>query len=92
MSGYWFRLRAPLAGVAALVPPFVAALALVPFRTDLSATNEALIMVVVVVAVAALGTRAAGRAGRAGRDRPGHGGPASPGLMPCGRPAPSGWR
>lgn len=36
------------------------ALALVPFRTELSATNEALIMVVVVVAVAALGTRAAG--------------------------------
>ncbi|MCX5308832.1 DUF4118 domain-containing protein [Streptomyces sp. NBC_00160] len=60
MSGYWFRLHAPLAGVAALVAPFAVALALVPFRTDLSATNEALIMVVVVVAVAALGTRAAG--------------------------------
>ncbi|MFI1064552.1 hypothetical protein ACH4TC_22005 [Streptomyces spororaveus] len=59
MSGYWFRLRAPLAGVAALVAPFAVALALVPFRTDLSATDEALTMVVVVVAVAALGTRAA---------------------------------
>ncbi|MER6254610.1 DUF4118 domain-containing protein [Streptomyces sp. NPDC001584] len=60
MSGCFHRLHDPLALVAALVAPFVVALALVPFRTDLSATNEALIMVVVVVAVAALGTRAAG--------------------------------
>ncbi|MGZ9935111.1 DUF4118 domain-containing protein [Streptomyces sp. NC-S4] len=60
MSGYWSRLHDPLALVAALVAPFLVALALVPFRSDLSATNEALIMVVVVVAVAALGTRAAG--------------------------------
>ncbi|WP_327739097.1 DUF4118 domain-containing protein [Streptomyces nojiriensis] len=60
MSGYWSRLHDPLALVAALVAPFLVALALVPFRTGLSATNEALIMVVVVVAVAALGTRAAG--------------------------------
>ncbi|GGS25086.1 hypothetical protein Snoj_18110 [Streptomyces nojiriensis] len=60
MSGYWSRLHDPLALVAALVAPFLVALALVPFRTDLSATNEALIMVVVVVAVASLGTRAAG--------------------------------
>ncbi|MFJ5806457.1 DUF4118 domain-containing protein [Streptomyces sp. NPDC093093] len=36
------------------------ALALVPFRTDLSATNAALILVVAVVAVAALGSRTAG--------------------------------
>lgn len=64
MSGYWSRLHDPLALVAALVAPFLVALALVPFRTGLSATNEALIMVVVVVAVAALGTRAAERAGR----------------------------
>ncbi|WP_323187937.1 DUF4118 domain-containing protein [Streptomyces sp. NBC_01264] len=40
--------------------PFLVALALVPFRGALSATNEALIMVIAVVAVAALGTRAAG--------------------------------
>ncbi|MFF3672862.1 DUF4118 domain-containing protein [Streptomyces sp. NPDC002120] len=60
MSGYRFRLRDPLTLVAGLVAPFLVALLLVPFRADLSATNEALIMVVVVVAVAALGTRAAG--------------------------------
>ncbi|MER6445973.1 histidine kinase [Streptomyces venezuelae] len=60
MSGYWIRLHDPLALVAALVAPFLVALALVPFRSGLSATNEALIMVVVVVAVASLGTRAAG--------------------------------
>ncbi|WP_405436599.1 DUF4118 domain-containing protein [Streptomyces avidinii] len=58
MSGY--RLHDPAALLAGLVAPFLVALALVPFRTELSATNEALIMVVVVVAVAALGTRAAG--------------------------------
>ncbi|MFJ2598716.1 DUF4118 domain-containing protein [Streptomyces erythrochromogenes] len=60
MSGYWFRLRVPVALVAGLMAPFLVALALVPFRADLSATNEALIMVVVVVAVAALGSRTAG--------------------------------
>ncbi|MFH8890520.1 MULTISPECIES: hypothetical protein [unclassified Streptomyces] len=58
MSGY--RLHDSAALPAGLVAPFLVALALVPFRTELSATNEALIMVVVVVAVAALGTRAAG--------------------------------
>ncbi|KOY53673.1 DUF4118 domain-containing protein [Streptomyces sp. XY332] len=58
MSGFRFHDRAAL--FAALVTPFLVALALVPFRTDLSATNEALIMVVAVVAVAASGTRAAG--------------------------------
>ncbi|WP_405527435.1 DUF4118 domain-containing protein [Streptomyces avidinii] len=58
MSGY--RLHDPAALLAGLVAPLLVALALVPFRTELSATNEALIMVVVVVAVAALGTRAAG--------------------------------
>ncbi|MFE9096939.1 DUF4118 domain-containing protein [Streptomyces sp. NPDC007264] len=53
-------LRDRLALTAGLVAPFLAALALVPFRTDLSHTNAALILVVVVVAVAALGSRAAG--------------------------------
>ncbi|MFF2197971.1 DUF4118 domain-containing protein, partial [Streptomyces sp. NPDC058157] len=57
---YWFRLRDRVALVAGLVVPFLTALALVPFRTGLAATDEALIMVVAVVAVAALGTRAAG--------------------------------
>lgn len=60
MSGYWFRLRDRLALAAGLVVPFLVALALVPFRTGLSATNAALILVVAVVAVASLGTRAAG--------------------------------
>ena len=55
-----YRLHDPAALLAGLVAPFLLALALVPFRTELSATNEALIMVVVVVAVAALGTRAGG--------------------------------
>ncbi|MFI5672027.1 DUF4118 domain-containing protein [Streptomyces sp. NPDC051704] len=58
MSGY--RLHDRLALVAALVVPFLVALALVPFRTELSATNAALVLVVAVVAVAALGTRVAG--------------------------------
>ncbi|MFE9565941.1 DUF4118 domain-containing protein [Streptomyces sp. NPDC006487] len=58
MSGYRLHDRAVL--LTALVAPFLVGLALVPFRTGLSATNEALIMVVAVVAVAALGTRAAG--------------------------------
>lgn len=57
MSGY--RLRDPAALLAGLVAPLLVALALVPLRTEVSATNEALIMVVVVVAVAALGTPAA---------------------------------
>ncbi|WP_405442263.1 DUF4118 domain-containing protein [Streptomyces avidinii] len=46
--------------MAALVAPFLVALVLVPFRAGLSATNEALILVVAVVAVAAMGSRAAG--------------------------------
>ncbi|MGW7041373.1 DUF4118 domain-containing protein [Streptomyces avermitilis] len=58
MTGYPIRDR--LALVAGLVGPFLVALALVPFRTDLSRTNAALILVVVVVAVAALGSRTAG--------------------------------
>ncbi|MGW6577156.1 DUF4118 domain-containing protein [Streptomyces sp. NPDC054945] len=58
MSGY--RLHDTVALLAALVVSFLVALVLVPFRTDLSATNAALILVVAVVAVAALGTRAAG--------------------------------
>ncbi|MEV8559535.1 DUF4118 domain-containing protein [Streptomyces sp. NPDC051917] len=55
--------RAPrdrLALSAGLAAPFLAALALVPFRTDLTHTNAALVLVVVVVAVAALGSRTAG--------------------------------
>ncbi|MCM1973046.1 DUF4118 domain-containing protein [Streptomyces sp. G1] len=63
MSGYWwFRLRDRIALVAALVAPFLVALVLAPFRAGLSATNEALILVVAVVAVAALGSRVAGAA------------------------------
>ncbi|MGE7385218.1 DUF4118 domain-containing protein [Streptomyces sp. NPDC004126] len=58
MSGFRFHDRVAL--LAALATPLLVALALVPFRTDLSATNEALILVVAVVAVAASGTRAAG--------------------------------
>ncbi|MEV7852097.1 DUF4118 domain-containing protein [Streptomyces sp. NPDC088183] len=58
MSGFPLRDRAAVA--AALVcPPAVAGL-LVPFRTDLTSTNSALILVVVVVAVAAIGNRVAG--------------------------------
>ncbi|WP_417851947.1 DUF4118 domain-containing protein [Streptomyces lutosisoli] len=53
-------MRDRLALAAALAGPFLVALALVPFRTDLSRTNAALILVVVVVAVAAIGSRAAG--------------------------------
>jgi len=45
---------------AGLAGPFLVALALVPFRMDLSHTNAALILVVAVVAVSALGSRAAG--------------------------------
>ncbi|WP_328544120.1 DUF4118 domain-containing protein [Streptomyces europaeiscabiei] len=58
MTGYPLRDRLALA--AGLVGPFLVALALVPFRTDLSRTNAALILVVAVVAVAALGSRVAG--------------------------------
>ncbi|MFK0159527.1 DUF4118 domain-containing protein [Streptomyces sp. NPDC090493] len=52
------RDRAALA--AGLVAPLLVSLVLVPFRTDLSHTNAALVLVVVVVAVAALGSRLAG--------------------------------
>ncbi|MEU9247278.1 DUF4118 domain-containing protein [Streptomyces sp. NPDC048385] len=55
-----FVLRDRMAAAAALLGPFLMALALVPFRTDLSNTNAALILVVVVVAVAAVGNRIAG--------------------------------
>ncbi|MEW1638938.1 DUF4118 domain-containing protein [Streptomyces sp. NPDC093801] len=58
MSGC--RLHDAAALLAALVAPFLVAFALVPFRTDLSATNAALVLVVAVVAVATVGTRAAG--------------------------------
>lgn len=53
-------LRDRLALAAGLGVPFLVALALLPFRTSLSHTNAALILVVVVVAVAALGSRTAG--------------------------------
>ncbi|MET8328237.1 DUF4118 domain-containing protein [Streptomyces sp. NPDC005181] len=53
-------LRDRLALGTALVGPLLVALALVPFRTDLSRTNAALVLVVVVVAVAAFGNRVAG--------------------------------
>ncbi|MEU3063999.1 DUF4118 domain-containing protein [Streptomyces subrutilus] len=55
MSGR--RFHRPTALVAALVVPFLAALALVPVRTGLAPSNAALVLVVAVVAVAALGTR-----------------------------------
>ncbi|WP_411577315.1 DUF4118 domain-containing protein [Streptomyces sp. HUAS TT20] len=53
-------LRDRLALTAGLAAPFLVALTLVPFRTGLSHTNAALILVVVVVAVSALGSRTAG--------------------------------
>ncbi|MER8045423.1 DUF4118 domain-containing protein [Streptomyces sp. NPDC094032] len=46
--------------VAAVLAPFLAALALLPLRTSVTHTNLALLLVVVVVAVAALGNRLAG--------------------------------
>ncbi|WP_329377046.1 DUF4118 domain-containing protein [Streptomyces sp. NBC_01351] len=46
--------------IGALVLPFLVALALVPFRSRLAETNEALILVVAIVLVAARGTRLAG--------------------------------
>ncbi|MEV6026791.1 DUF4118 domain-containing protein [Streptomyces sp. NPDC052036] len=52
--------RDRLALAAGLAAPFLVALALVPFRSQLSHTDAALILVVVVVAVATLGNRAAG--------------------------------
>nr|WP_079147338.1 DUF4118 domain-containing protein [Streptomyces griseochromogenes] len=55
--------RDRLALAAGLFAPFLAALVLVPFRTSLSHTNAALVLVVVVVAVAALGSRTAGAVG-----------------------------
>ncbi|MER6419771.1 DUF4118 domain-containing protein [Streptomyces sp. NPDC001137] len=57
--GTW-PLRDRFALTAGLLGPFLVALALVPFRTGLSHTNAALVLVVVVVAVAALGSRTAG--------------------------------
>ncbi|MGW6158623.1 DUF4118 domain-containing protein [Streptomyces sp. NPDC055144] len=59
MPGHWPP-RDRFALAAGLAVPFPVALALVPFRTDLSRTNAALILVVVVVAVSAVGSRAAG--------------------------------
>ena len=55
--------RDRLALAVGLAAPFLTALALVPFRTWLSHTNAALVLVVVVVAVAAPGNRTAGAVG-----------------------------
>ncbi|MFB6560147.1 MULTISPECIES: DUF4118 domain-containing protein [unclassified Streptomyces] len=57
MPEYRLHDRAALFG--ALVVPLLVALALVPLRTWLSPTNEALVLVVAVVAIAASGTRTA---------------------------------
>ncbi|GAA4605135.1 hypothetical protein GCM10023195_17750 [Actinoallomurus liliacearum] len=54
------RYRDVIAVAAALAGPLLVALVLLPFRTGVSRTNLALILVVVVVAVAALGSRPAG--------------------------------
>jgi K+-sensing histidine kinase KdpD len=59
LTAAW-QLHDRLAAAAGLAAPFLVALALAPFRTSLSHTNAALILVVVVVAVAALGSRTAG--------------------------------
>ncbi|MFF9159970.1 DUF4118 domain-containing protein [Streptomyces longwoodensis] len=56
-------MRDLLALAAGLAAPCLAALALVPFRTGLSHTNAALVLVVVVVAVSSLGSRTAGAVG-----------------------------
>lgn len=53
LTGYPLRDRLALG--AALIGPLLVALALVPFRTNLSNTNAPLVLVVVVVAVAAAG-------------------------------------
>ncbi|MCX5342459.1 DUF4118 domain-containing protein [Streptomyces atratus] len=55
-----FPLRDRIALTAALIGPFLAALVLAPFRTSMSGTNLALLLVVVVVAVSAIGNRWAG--------------------------------
>ncbi|WP_433917015.1 DUF4118 domain-containing protein [Streptomyces sp. NBC_01744] len=55
-----YSLRDCIALAAALVGPLLVALAMMPFRTDQSNTNLALILVVVVVAVSAMGNRFAG--------------------------------
>ncbi|MFI6722833.1 DUF4118 domain-containing protein [Streptomyces sp. R-74717] len=55
-----FPLRDRIALAAALIGPFLAALVLAPFRTSMSGTNLALLLVVVVVAVSAIGNRWAG--------------------------------
>ncbi|MEU2833121.1 hypothetical protein ABZ667_31415 [Streptomyces lavendulae] len=53
MSGY--RLRDPAALLAALVVPFLAAPALTPLRTDLPATNAALVLVVTAALLLVVG-------------------------------------
>ncbi|WP_331717292.1 DUF4118 domain-containing protein [Yinghuangia sp. ASG 101] len=58
MSRYISRARIALA--AALLVPLAVGAVLIPFRTDMSNTHVALVLVVAVVAVAALGSRVAG--------------------------------
>ncbi|MCX4671171.1 PAS domain-containing sensor histidine kinase [Streptomyces sp. NBC_01381] len=55
-----FPLRDTVAVAAGALAPFAAALVLMPFRTSVTHTNLALLLVVVVVAVSALGNRWAG--------------------------------
>jgi uncharacterized protein DUF4118 len=52
--------RDTLSFLAAVVAPFAVAAALAPWRSGVSASNAALVLVVVVVAVAAVGNRIAG--------------------------------
>lgn len=52
--------RVTAAVLAGVLAPLLMALALVPFRTSVTHTNAALLLVVAVVAVAALGSRLAG--------------------------------
>jgi K+-sensing histidine kinase KdpD len=46
--------------LAAVVAPFLVAVAVVPYRDEVANTNVALVMVLVIVASAAMGSRAAG--------------------------------
>lgn len=55
-----FPLRDRIAVGAAVVAPLVVSLVLIPFRTDLTSANLALILVVAVVGISVLGNRLAG--------------------------------
>jgi hypothetical protein len=52
--------RGPVAVAVACALPFLACLALRPFREDIANTNAALVLVLVIVAIGATGNRAAG--------------------------------